>query len=215
MPAFGESVGEPQGATLMLFYNRPAGSGYALVSQRLLPLDERWQRGAGPSALAQDPFPPGGAPWMTDPHEILGVLRRCHSVRCRTDGSCLDGQSERVNDRLPEIEPAAAQRVRLRTLALSRWENEGGAGPASSTGDAPRLGDAEADQLRVRVIALENLVIALLADATDDQRLLVRDMADYISPRPGYTPHPLTLRAAEAMRSLLDRADRFRPGTQG
>ena len=118
-----------------------------------------------------------------------------------------------MNDRLPEIEPAAAERIRLRTLALSRWENEGGAGPASIAGDAPRTSDVEADQLRIRVIALENLVIALLADATDDQRMLVRDMADHISPRPGYTPHPMTLRAAAEMRSLLERADRFRPGT--
>lgn len=97
-------------------------------------------------------------------------------------------------------------------LALSRWEDEGGAGPASITVDAPRRTDTEADQLRIRVISLESLVIALLADATDHQRTLARDMADFISPRPGYTPHPLTLRAAEAMRSLLERADRFCPG---
>jgi len=51
-----------------------------------------------------------------------------------------------------------------------------------------------------------------LADATDAQRTLAHDMADFISPRPGYTPHPMTLRAAEAMRSLSERADRFRPG---
>jgi len=106
---------------------------------------------------------------------------------------------------------AATERIRARKLALSRWENEGGAGQAPTV-DEPWQSDAEADQLRLRVIALENLVIALLADATDDQRTLARNMADFISPRPGYTPHPLTLRAAEAMRSLLDRADRFLPG---
>ena len=103
----------------------------------------------------------------------------------------------------------ANERIRLRTLALSRWENEGGAGPSGPVTQPP-AGDAEAVQLRIRVIALENLVIALLADATADQRALVRDMADHISPRPGYTPHPLTLRAAGEMRSLLERADRFR-----
>jgi hypothetical protein len=94
---------------------------------------------------------------------------------------------------------------------LSRWENEGGAGLATATAAASLPRDTEADQLRVRVIALENLVIALLADATDQQRSLAFDMGEFISPRPGHTPHPLTLRAADAMRSLLERADRFRP----
>lgn len=117
-----------------------------------------------------------------------------------------------MSDCLPEINPTATERVRARMLALSRWENEGGAGLASITVDAPPQRDVEADQLRIRVMALENLVIVLLADATDHQRTLALDMADFISPRPGYTPHPLTLRAAEAMRSLLERADRFRPG---
>lgn len=114
---------------------------------------------------------------------------------------------------MPEIDPAAAERVRTRTLALSRWENEGGARLASISADAPPISGAEADQLRIRLIALENIVIALLAGADDCQRALIREMADYISPRPGYTRHPLTLRAAGEMRSLLDRADRFRPGT--
>jgi len=117
-----------------------------------------------------------------------------------------------MKDRLPEHTPAATERVRARKLALSRWENEGGAGLASITVDATLQRDTEADQLRIRVIALENLVIALLVDASEHRRTLARDMADFISPRPGYTPHPLTLGAAEEMRSLLDRADRFRHG---
>ena len=82
-------------------------------------------------------------------------------------------------------------------------------GPDTPAPRRPRTRNVEADQLRMRVIALESLVIALLADASDDQRMRVRDMADYISPRPGCTPHRLTLRAAESMRSLLERADRF------
>ena len=69
---------------------------------------------------------------------------------------------------------------------------------------------AESVQLRVRVIALENLVIALLAQSPERQRVLAREMATFIAPRPGYTPHPLTLRAAAEMRSLVDRADQFR-----
>ncbi|MGK2897466.1 MAG: F0F1 ATP synthase subunit gamma [Burkholderiaceae bacterium] len=57
-----ESVGEPQGGTLMLFYNRPAGSGYEPASQRLLPLDDRWQR-----ELARQPWPTTPLP------EVLGT----------------------------------------------------------------------------------------------------------------------------------------------
>ncbi len=70
--------------------------------------------------------------------------------------------------------------------------------------------DTEAVQLRIRVIALENLVIALLAQIPAAQLELAREMATYISPRPGYTPHPLTLGAAEEMRSLVDRSMQFR-----
>lgn len=99
-------------------------------------------------------------------------------------------------------------RAQARRLALSHWEDEGGATLERVAEATP--GDAEADQLRMRVIALENLVIALLADASDTQRALAGEMGDFISPRPGFTAHPLTLRAAEAMRSLLERAERFR-----
>ena len=74
--------------------------------------------------------------------------------------------------------------------------------------DAP-LTDAEWAQLRIRVIALENLVIALLAEAPERQLALARGMATYISPRTGCTPHPVTLRAADEMLSLVDRADRY------
>jgi hypothetical protein len=68
----------------------------------------------------------------------------------------------------------------------------------------------EMAQLRVRVVALENLVIALLAQAPERQLLLAREMAVHISPRPGFTRHRLTLHAADEMRSLVDRARRFR-----
>jgi hypothetical protein len=69
---------------------------------------------------------------------------------------------------------------------------------------------SELAQLRIRVIALENLVIALLAQASDSQLSQARDMASFISPRPGHTPHDVTLRAADEMRSLVDRAGQFR-----
>jgi len=85
--------------------------------------------------------------------------------------------------------------------------------PASSqtqpTRDDPPLTNAELVQLRIRVIALENLVIALLAKAPEQQLALARGMATYISPRTGYTPHAVTLRAADEMLSLIDRADRY------
>lgn len=41
---YGRAIGEVHGATLMLFYNRLTTSGYTPVNQRLLPLDEAWQR---------------------------------------------------------------------------------------------------------------------------------------------------------------------------
>ena len=87
--------------------------------------------------------------------------------------------------------------------------------PGTAPGNEPDLTNTELVQLRVRVIALENMVIALLANAPRSQQALVREMASYISPRPGYTPHALTIHAAEQMRSLVDRADRFQPMQAG
>ena len=69
----------------------------------------------------------------------------------------------------------------------------------------------ELDRLRSRVIALENLVIAMLAQSSDPQLDSVREMATYISPRPGTTMHPLTVRAAAQMIRLVERSDYFRP----
>ena len=103
--------------------------------------------------------------------------------------------------------------------ALSRWENEGGAiphGPQKGSrsndtqSEIPQLTNAELVQLRIRVIALENLVIALLAGVSDQQIALAREMAAYISPRPGFTHHPLTIHAATQMNDLVDRAGHFR-----
>ena len=108
-----------------------------------------------------------------------------------------------------------------RQTALSRWENEGGAvsgrpqgGSASgeAQSEVPQLTNTELVQLRVRVIALENLVIALLAEASDRQLELAREMAAFISPRPGSTHHPLTVHAADHMMDLVQRAGRFRRG---
>ena len=105
-----------------------------------------------------------------------------------------------------------------RQMALSRWDNEGGArrrlevilDSNESQKDIPQLTNAELVQLRIRMIALENLVIALLAEASDRQTSLAREMADYISPRPGFTHHPLTIHAAAHMVDLVERASHFR-----
>jgi len=69
-------------------------------------------------------------------------------------------------------------------------------------------------QLQVRVIALENLLLALLSEASDRQLELVREMATYISPRPGFTPHPLTINAASQMVHLAQRARLFRDSSR-
>lgn len=74
----------------------------------------------------------------------------------------------------------------------------------------PPLIDAELVQLRVRVIALESIVVALLSQASEDQLAIAREMAVYISPRGGYTPHPTTLHAAAEINSLIRRAEAFR-----
>lgn len=103
-------------------------------------------------------------------------------------------------------------------LPLSEWDNEGGAGrcgPKESTAglpapEIPELTNTELVQLRVRVIALENLVTALLAGAPERQHDLARSMAEQISPRRGTTPHPLTIQAASHMNGLVERAIHYR-----
>lgn len=72
------------------------------------------------------------------------------------------------------------------------------------------MNDTELLHLRVRVIALENLVSALLAEASDRQLALAREMAAYICPRPGFTQHPLTIHAASRMIHIVETAGRFR-----
>ena len=123
---------------------------------------------------------------------------------------------------MPDKKPDSAASSRQRQMALSRWDNEGGAGPGgpqsgSVAGEAqsqvPALTNAELVQLRIRVIALENLVIALLADASERQLDLAREMAAYISPRPGSTHHPLTVHAAAQMIDFVERAGHFRSVT--
>jgi len=82
--------------------------------------------------------------------------------------------------------------------------------PAAARARAPASIATECAQLRIRIVALENLVIALLAQAPEQQLALAREMATYISPRAGFTAHRLTLHAADGMRSMVVRARRFR-----
>jgi hypothetical protein len=120
---------------------------------------------------------------------------------------------------MPDRKPDLLDPSQQRQLALSRWDNEGGAGPrrrqeglisGEVQSEVPQLTNAELVQLRIRVIALENLVITLLAEASDRQLDLAREMAAYISPRPGFTHHPLTIHAAAQMIDLVQRAGHFR-----
>lgn len=100
----------------------------------------------------------------------------------------------------------------LRRRALSRWDNEGGAiasVPPGTHEQIPDMTNAELVHLRIRLIALENLMIAVLAEGSDQQREVAREMAEYISPRPGFTHHPLTIQAADHMTDLVDRAIHF------
>lgn len=117
---------------------------------------------------------------------------------------------------------SAAWEPNQREMALARWDNEGGAIPGRSQdrlnkdqqSEIPELTNAELVHLRVRVIALENLVISLLAGNNDRQLDLAREMAGYILPRRGFTQHPLTTHAASQMIDIVERASRFREPPQ-
>jgi len=95
---------------------------------------------------------------------------------------------------------------------LSTWDDQDAATSLDDEVFAapPVLTNAELVHLRVRVIALENLVIALLAEGSEHQLAVAREMATYIFPRPGFTQHPLTIHAANQMIHSVERAQRFR-----
>jgi len=122
---------------------------------------------------------------------------------------------------MPDEKQNLLSPAQQRQKALSRWDNEGGAGLQGSQkgstfvdlSEVPPLTNAELVQLRVRVIALENLMIMLLAEGPNQQLGHAREMAAYISPRPGFTHHPLTVQAAAHMVDLVDRAIHYRSVT--
>ena len=122
---------------------------------------------------------------------------------------------------MPDPSANNLERAQILKKAVSRWENEGGcpvsAGPGQSGGrddkddrgdKVPPLTNAELVQLQIRVIALENLVVSLLADASDQQLARVRDIAASIFPRPG-VEHRLTVQATAQMEHLAQRALRI------
>ena len=119
-----------------------------------------------------------------------------------------------MNDQISDT----SDRDRLFERAVSRWENEGGAvlgvGPldaaSADTSSAAPLGSAEFVQLQFRVLALENLVTVLLAQSSDRQLGVVRDMAAHVAANPGLTPHLPSSRAAAKMRRLLEVAGHLR-----
>jgi hypothetical protein len=84
--------------------------------------------------------------------------------------------------------------------------------PTSTKGQIPPvvMGDMELQTLHVRVIALENLVVSLLAAGSDRQLERARIMAANISPRSDITHHLLTVQAATHMIDLVERGSRFR-----
>lgn len=120
---------------------------------------------------------------------------------------------------MPDQKLETSEASKLRAKALSRWENEGAAevsdleqGASASEGRLAIRERTNIEQvhLHTRVIALENLVISLLADASEQQLQRAREMAAYISPRPGFTPHPLTIHAAAHMIDMVNRSNHFR-----
>ncbi len=120
-----------------------------------------------------------------------------------------------MSDRVTDIVSDALQRQQ----ALFRWDNDEGtepdglqapSDPANGQPPFPRMGDAELQALHVRVIALENLVVALLAAASDRGPEQAREMAARIVPRPGFTQHKLTTHAAAHMVDLVEHAQRLR-----
>ncbi|MCY7307542.1 MAG: hypothetical protein LH632_15640 [Rhodoferax sp.] len=105
--------------------------------------------------------------------------------------------------------------------ALWIWENEGGACAQAMQSEhalqagIPQSMNTELGHLRIRMIAMENLLITVLAQAPDQQLELGREMAAFISPRPGFTHHPTTVGAATQMAHLLQRARHFQGWVEG
>ena len=76
----------------------------------------------------------------------------------------------------------------------------------NSLAQPPQVTWVEWDHLRFRVVALENLLVALLAEGTSGRLDRVREAACHVTPRRGCTDHPLTLLAAAQIVHIVERA---------
>jgi hypothetical protein len=112
--------------------------------------------------------------------------------------------------------------VKQRRRALARWENDGGTTPCGRQAiEALPAGEDAADDASdpqvelvaqsIRLIALENLVIALLAAGNTWQHRLAKGMAEHI-PLPGMPSHPLAMYVAAHMGDLIGHAVQMRAG---
>jgi hypothetical protein len=81
--------------------------------------------------------------------------------------------------------------------------------------EVPQSMNTELEHLRIRMIAMENLLITILAQAPDRQLELGCEMAAFISPGPGFTHHLRTVGAATQMAHLLHRARHFQGWVEG
>ena len=72
------------------------------------------------------------------------------------------------------------------------------------------MSNTEMVHLRIRVIALENLLTAVLAEGSERQIAVAKAIAEYISPRPTSTQHPLTIQAGNHMSNIVERAVHYR-----
>ena len=110
-----------------------------------MPLSQRWSARYAPQSASCRPV----------------VISAEHSGRRARRSNAVVPMRPETSESVSTV-PAASQQ---RLAALSRWENEGGAlehgNPISPLDfDGPPLTNTELVQLRVRVIALENLVMA-------------------------------------------------------
>ena len=105
---------QPTGApaSLVLVYNRPSGSGYAPVSQRLLPLDGPWQR-----ELAGQPWPTKQLP------EVLGsgaqALRAF--IREHLFVSLFRASAESLASETPAVWPPCSGLTKTSALCSPSW----------------------------------------------------------------------------------------------
>ncbi len=79
-----------------------------------------------------------------------------------------------------------------------------------STNDAAELTGVELAHLRARLVALENVVIVLLALSSDERLEAAAAMATFLLPREGFTNHEITIDAARQINHLISQATRWR-----